>query len=173
MGDFQRRKIINHMKLTVFYTCILFFFAGHTLVSAQISKAEKQALTDLYNSTTGDEWTNSWNFNDQPESWHGVTISDNKVVEVNLNKNNLQGAIPASIGDLKHIEVLNLGFNKLTGELPIEVVKLKELKVLRLEMNRLKGSIPKTMGQLANLKELVLFNNMIEGQIPSNIGGFW
>lgn len=161
---------ISNMKQLLFSLNFLFLFASLNAVNAQVSIKEKQALIDIYNSASGDEWSNSWNMNEEPKQWQGVTIRDNHVVEINLHKNNLQGNIPSTIEDLKHLEVLNLAFNKITGELPLEITKLEHLRVLKLEMNRIKGSIPKMIGQLSSLQELVMFNNMLEGSIPESIG---
>lgn len=158
------------MKLLLRYFSFLLFIFCVGLTHAQISKSEKRALLDLYNSTNGDFWTNSWNLNVSPNGWHGVTIEDDHVVSIILNNNNLQGVMHKSIEALKYLERLDLAFNKLTGELPNEITELRKLRVLKLEMNRLKGTLPKNFDNLIALEELILFNNMLEGNIPENIG---
>lgn len=158
------------MKLLFRYSILLLIVLSTYSTNAQISKSEKSALVDLYNSTNGDAWTISWNLNSSSENWHGVLIKDDHVVSIVLTNNNLQGIIPESIGNLKYLDNLDLAFNKLTGELPIEISKLSHLKVLKLEMNRLKGVLPKNFDKLVVLEELILFNNMIEGEIPESIG---
>ena len=127
------------MKRTLLCLNLLFLFLISPCASAQISKNEKKALIALYDATSGDEWTHSWNLNMSPQSWYGVVIENDHVVELNLHKNNLQGTLPESINDLRKLEVLNLAFNKITGEIPFDLVKLEQLTVLRLEMNRLKA----------------------------------
>ena len=170
MGDLCLIYNIRNMKHFFFSLNFLFLAVFFNTVKAQVSMGEKQALIDFYNSASGDDWSNSWNLNDEPKNWYGITLRDNHVVAINLHKNNLQGVIPSTIKDLNHLEILNLAFNKITGELPYEITKLEQLRVLKLEMNRIKGSIPKMIGQLSNLEELVLFNNMLEGFIPESIG---
>ena len=71
---------------------ILALFCSSILV-AEISPKEKQALVDLYNSTNGNEWTNSWDLSQTPENWMGVTIFRDKVFAVSLKDNNLTGTI--------------------------------------------------------------------------------
>ena len=160
----------NSMKPTLLYFFAVTFLFSFAVSHAQISKSEKMALIDLYNSTNGSMWTNSWNLESSPNQWYGVTIENEHVVGINLHQNNLQGSISNSIEDLKHLEELNLAFNKITGELPLALSKLDRLKVLKLEMNRLKGKLSINFEALQNLEELTIFNNMLEGEIPLNIG---
>ena len=82
-------------------------------VFSQISTTEIQALQDLYVATNGDNWNNSWDINKPVNQWQGVTIQDNKVVNITLLFNNLEGELPSSIGQLTNLETLELSFNKL------------------------------------------------------------
>ena len=68
-------------------TILCFFFTAFAI--AEITPAQKQALVDLYNSTNGNEWTNSWDLNDSPENWKGVTIFRDQVLAVSLRDNKL------------------------------------------------------------------------------------
>ncbi|WFO15510.1 hypothetical protein M601_017260 [Cellulophaga baltica 4] len=82
---------------------------------AEISKAEKDALIDLYTQTDGQGWNTTWDLNSPVSNWHGVTVKNDQVIKVNLFHNNLSGVLPASIGALKNLTELNLAFNQLTG----------------------------------------------------------
>ena len=80
-------------------TPLLFLFLTMSSITfAQISDIEKNALLDLYNSTNGKDWNNTWNVSESAENWQGITISNNAVIEINLSMNNLEGVLPASIG---------------------------------------------------------------------------
>jgi len=86
----------------------------------EISTEECAALSALYSSTNGAEWTDNsdWLQTDTPCAWASVTCQDNQVTELNLADNNLQGQLPAELGDLAALKTLTLDNNKLSGPLP-------------------------------------------------------
>jgi len=156
------------MKKTIFLSLVM--LATSFLVSAEVSKKEKKALNDLYESTNGVDWVHPWDLNAPVHTWYGVKIEDDHVVEINLFRNNLKGVLPESLGGLTYLKVLNLAFNGLTGELPGSIAGLQDLEVIKLEMNRFKGELPESLGKLTNLRELTAFNNFFSGNIPVSVG---
>lgn len=79
------------------------------------------ALVDLYANTNGDNWINNSNWLNSSvplSSWHGLTVENNRVTEINLNSNDLSGAIPSSITSLSELRILNLYSNFLIDEIP-------------------------------------------------------
>ena len=112
---------------TIKLTLVLCLFS--VFAFANISTQEKDALVAIYNATQGDNWTQSWDLNADVTAWQGLTIEDNKVVEINLQFNNLQGQLPQEIGNLTYLRKINLGFNKLTGSIP------SSIKLLPLYLN--------------------------------------
>jgi len=147
-----------------------------TASSCGVSAAEKQALLDLYNSTNGDNWTNTlagnqpWDTNTPVCDWFGVTVVNGEVTSVDLDRNSLTGTIPNSIGDLIHVTYLELAHNDLTGSLPNSIGNMASLTTLFLELNQLSGNIPTTIGNLSNLVQLKMGNNALTGPIPTEIG---
>ena len=83
---------------------VLFIFAFGSIAEAQVSTLEKNALIDLYKSTKGDSWNTTWNLTSQVNTWHGVTVENNKVIALNLSMNNLNGTIPSSIKNLSNLK---------------------------------------------------------------------
>jgi len=154
-------------KLHYLSFCLLFL---STVCFAEISKKEKKALVDLYNTTNGKHWVKKWDLKSPVSQWHGVKVENDVVVEINLFHNNLMGSISPQIGGLENLKVLNLAFNSLTGSVPTEIANLSNLKVLKLEMNRLNGEIPEGIGSLIELEEFSAFNNFLTGRIPAAVG---
>ena len=162
----------------------LFLFTFVLLVSltsiAQVSPSERQALIDLYNATNGDEWTNTtkgdrpWLIND-PNSlvsdWYGVSVHENKVVRIDLLRNNLRGQIPFSIGDFPELHTLILRNNTLTGSIPNTIGNLTSLETLNIFGSGLTGTIPESIGNLLELYKLDLSSNNLTGSIPTGIDG--
>jgi len=162
----------------------------------EIPLDECEALVALYNSTNGPGWRDhgGWLTNNTPCSWYGVGCREGHVWHVNLENNQLSGAIPAQLGNLRHLEMAMLGDNYLSGHLPSELggmlhlsnfwawgnqlsggipAELSDLTGLRsisLSDNQLSGTIPPTLGRLTLLRELSLDNNRLSGPIPPGLG---
>ena len=119
-----------------------------------------KALAALYASTDGDYWEKNagWNTKTAPEnmddfnSWHGLTVSDGKLVEIRLSMNGLYGELPPEIGDLSDLELLDLNTNPFF-DIPPEVGRLFNLKKLDMSDNKLMD-IPREIGDLSNLESL-------------------
>ncbi len=138
---------------------------------------EKKALLELFKATGGKSWDkggSTWNPTTNACTWSGIhcRVIDGKerVVEIDLGKNNLVGKIPPQIGDLEMLEVLDLHSNQLTGEIPPEIGKLEKLETLWLSDNLLSGQLPDEMQNLKNLKMLYLDSNNLTGSIDTAIG---
>jgi len=137
-----------------------------------VSASEREALWQLYQSTNGQNWTNTqannrpWDLNIPVCDWFGVTVVNGEVIGLNLENNVLQGNIPSSISNLLHLTTLNLGENDLTGEIPSSIGTLLELTTLSLDNNNLTGLIPPALGSLSNITVMDLSSNNLEGFIP-------
>lgn len=81
----------------------------------------------------------------------------------------IEGSIPATIGNLSHLKQLYLENNKLSGLIPPSIGKLSLLETLSLNGNRLSGRIPDSMGNLQRLIQLNLAKNRLSGTIPPSI----
>jgi hypothetical protein len=69
--------------------------------------------------------------------------------------------------------VLDLDENNLAGAIPNEIGQLRKLQSLNLEGNHLTGAIPSTLGQLGNLEWLTLFGNHFSGLLPDPLIQRW
>ncbi len=152
-----------------------------TLENANLT-TDKAALKALYNATNGDNWTNNtgWDFT-QPltSSWHGVTVANGRVTELDLsgenidgtvNRGGLSGSLPVELGNLDQLTRLDLSNNGLKGSIPSELGDLSNLNVLNLSSNLFGGSIPAELGDLSNLNVLDLSSTLLSGTIPAELG---
>ena len=132
------------------------------------------ALVALYNAADGPNWTNNanWLVAGQPiGSWARVTVNaQGCVTQLALSLNQLSGAIPSELGDLKALEYLSLSSNELSGFIPLELSNLQALEYLSLQANQLSGTIPPELGSLTNLEFLSLQDNQLEGPVPPELG---
>ena len=132
-------------------------------------------LVALYNATGGPNWmgigARNW-LSDRPlELWDGVfTDATGAVTRLQLNNNNLTGAIPHHLGNLADLTDLWLYQNDLSGPIPPELGSLTNLHHLYLFSNNLSGTIPVQLGNLANLVQLQLADNNLSGPIPPELG---
>ncbi|WP_298320825.1 immunoglobulin domain-containing protein [uncultured Aquimarina sp.] len=113
--------------------------------NCEVSATERQALEALYTSTNGTNWTNtlaenqSWLINDSDSAicdWYGVVVEDNKVVELNLSNNNLQGILPDIFNGLPYLKKIRFDGNILSGEIPVSFSAIAGLDILAIENNR-------------------------------------
>jgi len=167
--------------LAIFLTIIL----SYGNVSSQCNHPDDYtALRALYLSTNGHNWTNSTGWPDAAtfianplppfgtdlDTWNGVTCSSNRVTNLYLFNNNLDGIISPEINTLSELTQINLVQNQLIGGIPATISNLSQLQYLALGRNQLTGSIPTEIGSLSNLIELNLGNNQLSGTIPQTIG---
>jgi hypothetical protein len=87
------------------------------------------ALSDLYNSTSGQSWKKSsgWvNISTDCCTWYGVScdLLDRRVVSLDLSNNNLFGSVPSSFSNLKRLKNLTLSHNKIYGIFPESITLL-------------------------------------------------
>lgn len=156
------------------YTRLLlavFFLITTQLFSQGSSATDREALIALYNSTDGDNWTNSWDLSADMSTWEGVTLEDGRVKLLQLSYNNLTGEIPSEIGNLTNLRSLGLGQNNLTGSMPEEIGNLINLTTISLGQNQLEGNIPQTFSNLINMRLLLLDRNNFSGVVPQIFSG--
>ncbi len=138
----------------------------------QIPQGECEALVALYNSTNGPEWYHNtfWLFSRSPSNWDGVTVVSGHVTSIGLTGNNLNGHLPAELGNLTWLTALGLGNNTISGSIPAELGNLTNLTLLYLSSNQLSESIPPELANLTSLTGLYLDHNQLTGSIPRELG---
>lgn len=90
-----------------------------------------------------------------------------KATYIVLGRNEFEGEIPASVGELANLRYLDIARCRLEGRLPEELGNLKNLETLFVSGNRLGGEIPAQMGRMENLREFYGDENAFVGTIPS------
>ena len=132
--------------------------------------ADSLILVELYNSTEGANWSSNANWlTGNVDTWYGITVVSNRVTEIELQKNNLSGSIPSSLGNLTSLEILNLDTNQITGTIPTQLGDLENLQFLHLDGNKLTGPIPIELGNLTSLTLLYLADNQLSSAIPTQL----
>lgn len=91
------------------------------------------------------------------------------LVSLDLSRNPLGGVIPATVGQLIHLQSLQLTSCNLIGSIPQEFSACVELRELKLNENSLQGDIPWSLGALPQLSSLDLSSNLLEGDFLSFI----
>lgn len=70
-------------------------------------------LLELYAATDGANWTTEWNLAQNMETWHGITVQNGHVTQINLSSNQLKGFIPATLCALDSLEKCLLNDNEI------------------------------------------------------------
>jgi hypothetical protein len=119
-----------------------------------VLEQDSLALVALYNSTDGDNWYNNTGWLSAPVAdWQGVTVSRDRVVDLDLYANQLTGTIPTELSQLSNLQSLNLYHNQLTGTIPTELSQLSNLQFLSLGVNELTGAVPVAFTNLTAMSE--------------------
>ncbi len=138
----------------------------------QIPVLECEALVALYNNANGPNWTNNtgWLQTNTPCSWDSITCEAGGVSRLIKLYSNLDGTLPAELGNLAGLKELRIEGNFLRSALPPELGNLSNLEKLVLADNGHTGPIPPELGNLFSLQELNFFKNGLTGAIPSSLG---
>ncbi|KAK8564113.1 hypothetical protein V6N13_005673 [Hibiscus sabdariffa] len=88
---------------------------------------------------------------------------------LSLAGNHLSGAVPPSLGNLGNLVLLNLGRNSLTGPIPSSFKTLVHLQSFDLSFNLFSGSVPEFLGQFHNITFIDLSNNQFSGHLPVSV----
>lgn len=173
---------MRHRIASWFLLCLLCLQAP-TVLQGAVPSEERAALIAIYNATNGDKWDDKTGWKDgtletdgfgpygSEGNWYGITVStidsQDHVIQMSLQVNNLIGTIPPEIGNLKKLENINLYLNKITG-IPPELGNLSELTYLDIGYNQL-TTIPGELGKLGKLEELWLPENKLT-ELPGELG---
>ena len=134
-----------------------------------IIQSDCEALIDLYNSTSGDSWTNKTNrWSTWWAFWYGITTFWNRVSGINVNNNQLSWFMPTSIGNLTGLVGLYLNNNNISWPIPVEIGNLTELVSLDLNNNNISWPIPVEIGNLTELTYLDFSDNEFTWLITGN-----
>ncbi|KAL3714603.1 hypothetical protein ACJRO7_006505 [Eucalyptus globulus] len=99
--------------------------------------------------------------------------SSSPLKELRLGGTSFYGELPASIGNLRSLEMLDLYSCNLTGSLPMSVGNLPLLSYLDISHNNFSGSIPASFANLSNLEYLDVGMNPFAAQSTSSLSWVW
>eukprot|EP01033_Poteriospumella_lacustris_P006793 gene6794-4898_t len=166
-----------------------------TAAGFELPTEETAALVDLYENTTGPGWRwhepfttfgYPWNISatgsvvgnpcalDQP--WQGINctsscdVSPCNIHQLQLDRHQLIGSLPASLGALSMLQNLSLSTNYLQGRIPPALANLSRLQSLDLSVNALTGRIPEALWAIGGLQSVDLSTNDLVGPLPAAIG---
>ncbi|WP_428104148.1 Ig-like domain-containing protein [Candidatus Palauibacter sp.] len=99
-----------------------------TAAPVAVHSPDRAALMDIYAGTLGADWTDNanWSSEEAVGSWYGVTADANsRVTTLDLSENNLNGQLPANLGDMAFLTELILeGNEELSGPIPQSLSEL-------------------------------------------------
>ena len=162
---------MRSFSIYIMLVFLLFGCKNNSTGPEQSLAADRDILVALYNTTDGANWTNrtNWLSDSDLSTWHGITISNEQIISLDLANNNLTGELPGVLGNLSDLKTLNLSDNQLHGPIPSELGNLTNLTDLYLSRNALSGSIPSELSNLSNLTGLHLDQNTLTGPLPQSL----
>ncbi|PSS19689.1 Receptor-like protein kinase [Actinidia chinensis var. chinensis] len=152
-----------HLTLLSLLSLLLCFLYLATADDLQILLTIKSALQN-----TNTNIFNSWEPNNPPCNFAGITCSQGSITSIDLSNQYLSGSIPFnSICQLNSLESLSLGQNHLHGPITEDIANCVRLQYLDLGNNFFSGSVP-DLSPLSNLKYLYMNNSGFSGNFPWN-----
>ncbi|MBT3385440.1 MAG: T9SS type A sorting domain-containing protein [Prolixibacteraceae bacterium] len=140
---------------------------------AGVPVSEYDALKSFFNAMNGNNWEINTNWLDTTsvpvDEWHGITVTNGHVTEINLPGNYLTGVLPEALTGLTELNTLKLDTNKIEGNIENWIDDLENLENINLVKNRLSGEISSEIGKIFKLKSLKLSNNMLSGKFPGRM----
>ena len=156
------------MRLSALLTIFL-LWASFSFAQTGSREQDSLALVALYNATDGANWTynTNWLQTGQPiNTWWGVTVENNRVTQLRIQNNNLNGSLPTELSNLTALTILYMGYNSnLTGSFP-DISNMKNLEILSLNSTGLTGAIPDYLSDMTSLEILYLEDTHFSGQVP-------
>ncbi len=136
----------------------------YTVTVTNAPLTDRDVLIDWYNLNPSN--TLGWDFAKEIDEWEGITVSGERVEQINIQDKGLPTMTPL-IEYLTELNSLILVSNEITS-IPKQIEGLKKLRVLNLTDNLLEN-LPSEIGNLTSLQSLILHNNKIE-TLPGEIG---
>ncbi|KAM0833725.1 hypothetical protein ACQ4PT_064098 [Festuca glaucescens] len=100
-----------------------------------------------------------------------ATLTNLKSLQVlSLSQNGFRGEIPRELGGLAALQQLDLSYNNITGEIPEEIGGMASLSILDLSWNSISGGVPAALGSLRMLQKADLSYNRLAGTVPPEVG---
>lgn len=131
------------------------------------------ALVALYRIAGMGACNRVWNLEESMERWDGVVLSpvegEQRVTQVLLWGNNMNGRLPEELHYLSQLTVLHLADNHLGGGIPDCLASLKKLELLALQGNNFEGMMPVGIGALPSLISFYIDRNRLSDEIPADI----
>lgn len=154
---------------------ISFFLFSHYSFAqtAGLHPDDYASLVAFYNTTNGNNWTNKtdWITGADAATWFGITVVGDRVTEIRLPNNNLQGDLSNTLAPLEHLKVLDFGNNRLTGRIALALIA--PLEKLHLNNNLLSATIGSWLSSISpyisTLKSIDLSNNQFTGDLDYDL----
>ncbi|CAM0875728.1 unnamed protein product [Alopecurus aequalis] len=100
-----------------------------------------------------------------------ATLTNLKSLQVlSLSQNGFHGEMPGELGGLAALQQLDLSYNNITGEIPEEIGGMASLSILDLSWNSISGGVPAALGSLQMLQKADLSYNRLAGVVPPEVG---
>ena len=140
---------------------------------ANINDDEWNVLQKIPLTTNGDEWKNKWTLNEtksESATPYGVTVSNGKVISLNLSGNNLRGNLPAEVFALPYLQTLILSDNNLNGDIKTicnnVLQKNDSITYIDISNNYLTGNLYNLTEIAPNITTLKANHNRISDIMP-------
>ncbi|KAL3926658.1 MAG: hypothetical protein SGBAC_013385, partial [Bacillariaceae sp.] len=100
---------------------------------------------------------------------NGVAFAKNSLRDLNVNRNQVDNAIPLELFDCTNLEALQVSYNQISSPLPTQIGRLSHLYTFHANSNRISGPLPSELGMLNKIEVFGMGDNRITGTLPAEI----
>ncbi|XP_051121469.1 polygalacturonase inhibitor-like isoform X2 [Andrographis paniculata] len=160
---------------TVFFLLLLHSLSPPSAADSSSSSGlchpdDQSALLQFKNSFSDPKPFPTWDPKFHCCGWYGVECNEttNHVIGLDIATSDLNGTIPITLPNLKHLQHLRLHkLPNLVGEIPPEIGQLHHLTYLVISWTNVSGPVPHFLSNLISLSR-----NHLTGPIPESFGHF-
>ncbi|XP_062164555.1 receptor-like protein kinase HSL1 [Alnus glutinosa] len=155
---------------TPFLLLLLILIPTPLQVNSRSDNTERATLLNLKRQWGNPPSIQSWNSSSSPCDWPEIECANGTVTGIILRDKNITHKIPATICDLRNLNILDLSYNYIPGEFPRVLYNCSKLQLLDLSQNYFVGPIPDDIDRIPTLQYIDLGANNFSGDIPEAIG---
>ncbi len=127
------------------------------------------ALSGFYYATNGTLWNNDYGWLVcEVCNWAGITCENDRVTEIRLPSNNLDGVFNEDFGELEFLKVLDISNNNV-NHFNANMSTLNNLEYIDVSQNGFNTALPDIFGGMGMLKYFDFSTNAISNPLPSSI----
>jgi Leucine-rich repeat (LRR) protein len=132
---------------------------------------QRYVISLIYYSLDGPSWLNSTGFLSSINEclWYGIICLNERVYQISLPNNSLQGSIPRETAELQGMQVFNVSGNSLSYTIPESFYNLTNLVFLDLSRNSIIGTLSPNIQNLRKIGKRNILSTIFLSKVKNDV----